>query len=66
MTELTQEVRDYLSSIGRKGGSSTSEAKKKSSARNGALGGRPFGSKDKKKRVVTHRPHKEPAQGTEN
>jgi len=65
--ELSQEIKDYLSSIGKKGGSSTSEAKKKSSARNGSLsGGRPFGSKDKKKRVVTHRPHKEPAQGTEN
>ena len=64
--ELSQEIKDYLSSIGKKGGSSRSEKKRKSSARNGALGGRPFGSKDKKKRVVTHRPHKEPAQGTEN
>jgi len=66
MTELSPEVKAYLSSIGKKGGSSRSEKKRKSSARNGALGGRPFGSKDKKKRVVTHRPHKEPAQGTEN
>jgi len=63
--ELSQEIKDYLSSIGKKGGSSRSEKKRKSSARNGALGGRPFGSKDKKKRVVTHRPHKEPAQGTD-
>lgn len=33
--------------LGRKGGSSTSKAKKKSSANNGRLGGRPKGSKNK-------------------
>jgi hypothetical protein len=33
--------------LGRKGGSSTSKAKQKSSANNGRLGGRPKGSKNK-------------------
>jgi hypothetical protein len=37
-------VSDYLASIGRKGGSKTSQAKKKSSRKNGQLGGRPKGS----------------------
>jgi hypothetical protein len=37
----------YSKELGRKGGSSTSNAKKKSSANNGRLGGRPKGSKNK-------------------
>ena len=49
-TDLPKAVRDYFSEIGRRGGSSTSEAKKKSSAANGRLGGRPKGSLGKKKR----------------
>jgi len=35
MTELSPEVKAYLSSIGKKGGSSTSEAKKRAVRENG-------------------------------
>jgi len=37
----------YSKELSRKGGSSTSKAKKRSSANNGKLGGRPKGSKNK-------------------
>jgi hypothetical protein len=38
-------ISEYLAKLGRKGGSKTSNAKKKSSRENGKLGGRPKGSK---------------------
>jgi len=48
--KISEEVREYFSKIGKLGGSSTSDAKRKASAENGRLyGGRPKGSKNKKK-----------------
>ena len=38
---MKKEISKYLSEIGKKGGAKTSESKKKSSAENGKLGGRP-------------------------
>ena len=38
---MNEKVKKYLSSIGRKGGSKTSDRKKISSAENGKKGGRP-------------------------
>jgi len=52
MAELSQEIRDYMSELGKKGGASRSEAKLyaiKHTRRNN--GGRPFGSKNSYKRV---------------
>lgn len=50
--DLPEAVRAYFSEIGKKGGRSTSEAKRKSSAENGKAGGRPKGSLNKKKASV--------------
>lgn len=41
-------VKEFLTEAGRKGGSSTSEKKQKASKKNGRLGGRPKGKKNKK------------------
>jgi len=43
------QIIEVFQEAGRKGGSSRSEAKRKSSALNGRLGGRPKGSKNKPK-----------------
>ena len=48
MSELTEEVKAYLQSIGRKGGSAKTPAKAAAVRANGKLGGRPKGSENKK------------------
>lgn len=52
---LPDPVRDYLSSIGKKGGSSRSEAKIAASKVNAKGHGRPKGAKDKQPRKRTKR-----------
>jgi general stress protein YciG len=49
--ELTEEekIREYARLLGRKGGSASTPAKKRSSKENGKKGGRPKGSKNKPK-----------------
>jgi len=44
---LPEEVRQYLSALGKKGGASTSPAKRAASKRNGKRGGWPKGRKRK-------------------
>jgi general stress protein YciG len=39
--EMNRAVKEYLASIGQKGGQSTSDAKTAAARKNGALGGRP-------------------------
>lgn len=52
--KLSEIISDYMSEIGAKGGAATkgitSEAKAKAARKNGAKGGRPPGSKDRKPR----------------
>ncbi len=46
MVDLNEEVKKYLSELGKKGGASKSERKKESSRLNGKKGGRPKVLKD--------------------
>ena len=50
-TKVSKKIRKFLSEIGRKGGSVGSDAQKEAARRNGKLGGRPKGSKNKPKEV---------------
>ncbi len=47
---ITKAMREYLASIGARGGSVTSDAKAEAAQKNGARGGRPKGAKDKAQR----------------
>lgn len=49
MKSRNEIISKYLAELGKKGGSSKSEAKVKASRENGKKGGRPVGSKNKKK-----------------
>ena len=51
MSSTPKAVRDYLASIGARGGAGTSTAKAEAAAANGKKGGRPKGAKDSKPRV---------------
>jgi len=44
---MNKKIKEYLASIGAKGGSVSSEAKKKASSENGKRGGRPRKKREK-------------------
>ena len=55
---MDETVKKYLSEIGRRGGSKTSQAKKISSAKNGLKGGRPPKLQDKAIRKPSKNRHR--------